>query len=98
MLWTIIIYMLMCLAVQSLQFGSKSIALQVGPESYTHELYTRDEESGDKLSYTATITQRASLSVPRKDTAGTDAALANLKQSLASFAQDKEAKQYGQSV
>ncbi|PSK51794.1 RNA polymerase II elongation factor ell1 [Elsinoe australis] len=78
-----------------IQYGQKSIDLQVEPEKFTHELYT-PATSEDSLEYTASVTQRASLarySTAVQDTAGADAALANLKQSLASFAHNKEANQ-----
>lgn len=70
--------------------------LLVTPETYRHELYVSDNKSSNDLSFTAFVTQQASLKIIERkteDTAGADAALANLKQSLASFAQDKEAKQ-----
>ncbi|KAF2222521.1 hypothetical protein BDZ85DRAFT_129056 [Elsinoe ampelina] len=79
-----------------IQYGPKSIDLQVEPEKFTHELYTNDP-SHDSLEYIASVTQRASLtqssSIMAQDTAGTDNALAALKQNLASVAHDKQANQ-----
>lgn len=70
------------------------VDLLVTPETFRHELYRSDKSSNDMV-FSALVTQQASLKTVVKkpnDTAGADAALANLKQSLASFAQDKEAK------
>ncbi|KAF2148310.1 hypothetical protein K461DRAFT_297739 [Myriangium duriaei CBS 260.36] len=77
-----------------IQYGSKSIDLSVESEKFTHEVYAQSEKA-DTLEFAAAVTQRASVSITEKaqhDTAGADAALNNLKQSLASHAQDKESK------
>ena len=63
-------------------------------EQFHHEIYTSATAS-TTLTYRALVTQRAEIATDAKtsdNTAGADAALANLKQSLASFAQEKEAK------
>ena len=70
--------------------------LQITSETFRHELYTSSGSSQD-LSFAALVTQQAAVKPTEnklEDTAGADAALANLKQSLASFAQEKEAKKY----
>ncbi|GAM90722.1 hypothetical protein ANO11243_087670 [Dothideomycetidae sp. 11243] len=80
-----------------LLYSGRSVGIHVEAESHTHEVYSRNDTDPGGLDFTAAVIQRANLSNVDKVqqiTAGTDAALANLKQSLASFAQDKEAKQY----
>lgn len=79
-----------------LLYSGRSVGIHVEAESHTHEVYSRNDTDPGGLDFTAAVIQRANLSNVDKVqqiTAGTDAALANLKQSLASFAQDKEAKQ-----
>jgi len=80
--------------IQQLQYGGKSTDLVISTETYHHELYTSTGNAPD-LSFRALVSQSAEVKTGAKHadtTAGADEALANLKNSLASFAQDKEAK------
>ncbi|GAB7341963.1 hypothetical protein MBLNU457_g0263t1 [Dothideomycetes sp. NU457] len=77
-----------------LKYGTKTVQLAVSPETFQHEIYQSSGSSSD-LTFKGAVTQIATLKASEPssdDAAGTDAALANLKQSLASFAQEKEAK------
>ena len=63
------------------------------PETFHHELYSSDTSSLD-LYLSAVIAQQASIKPEAEvkgSVAGADSALANLKSSLASYAQEKEA-------
>jgi len=80
--------------VQKLHYGNKSTDLIVSPETFHHELYTSAGDASD-LSFRTLVSQFAEVKPdarPVDDMSGPDEALANLKQSLASFAQEKEAK------
>jgi len=80
--------------LQKLKYGTKTVQLAVSQEAFQHEIYQSSASSPD-LNFKGAVTQIATLKASETatdDAAGTDAALANLKQSLASFAQEKEAK------
>jgi len=80
--------------LQKLKYGTKTVQLAVSPETVQHEIYQSSGSSPD-LTFKGAVTQIATLKASEPssdDAAGTDAALANLRQSLASFAQEKEAK------
>lgn len=72
--------------------------LNVRPETFRHEIYSADQSSATDLSFAALVSHQAEVRPEDKkvesDTAGSDAALAMLKQSLASAAQEKEARKY----
>lgn len=84
--------------MQRIRYGSKTLDLSVRPETFRHEIYSADKSSAADLAFTALVSHQAEVKSPDKkvedDTAGPDAALAMLKQSLASAAQEKEARKY----
>lgn len=85
--------------MQRIRYGSKTLDLNVRPETFRHEIYSASKEgsSGDGA-FTALVSHEAHVKAAEKkteaDSAGADAALATLKQSLASMAKDKEARKY----
>lgn len=79
---------------QKIRYGAKTVDLHLSTETHRHELYTQSKKPSE-YAFKAIVLQQADARTEIKkanDTAGADAALANLKQSLASFAQEKEAK------
>ncbi|GAB7366473.1 hypothetical protein MBLNU230_g8267t1 [Neophaeotheca triangularis] len=75
-----------------LRLGTKTIDLDLSPDAFRHELYTAS--SLTDFAFDALITHRARVKSAEKEdkgTAGADAALASLKNNLASFAQEKQA-------
>jgi len=80
--------------IQKLQYGNRSTDLVMSSEAFHHEIYTSAGDASD-LSFRTVVSQLAEAKTdarPANDISGSDEALANLKQSLASFAQEKEAK------
>ncbi|KAM0720526.1 hypothetical protein Q7P37_004662 [Cladosporium fusiforme] len=79
--------------VPKLQLGNRSFDLDISPDVFRNELYT--STSPTDLAFDAVITHRATVApLPSKqpDTAGADAALAALQNSMASYQQEKKAK------
>lgn len=84
---------------QRIRFGSRSIDLTIAPDSFRHELYTSSSNSPPTdLTYTSLISHQAEVKSEQQkvenSTTGADAALEALQSSLASIAQEKQAKQY----
>ncbi|KAF1353793.1 hypothetical protein BDV97DRAFT_124000 [Delphinella strobiligena] len=80
-----------------IRYGSKTLDLNVRPETFRHEIYSAGKEgSSGHGAFTALVSHEAQVKAADKkteaDCAGADAALATLKQSLASMAKDKEAR------
>jgi len=70
------------------------LELNVRPETFRHEIYSTDDSS-NQLDFAAFVSHHAELRVPvekkaQEDSAGAEAALETLKQSLASMAKQKE--------
>ena len=72
--------------------------LNVRPETFRYEIYSAGKESGDRVAFEALVSHEARVKTAEvkgeNETAGADAALAALKQSLASMAKEKEARKY----
>lgn len=80
--------------MQKIRYGAKLLELNVRPETFRHEIYSTDDGS-DQLGFTAFVSHHAELRAPvekrtQEDSAGAEAALEALKQSLASMAKQKE--------
>lgn len=80
--------------MQKIRYGAKLLELNVRPETFRHEIYSADDNSND-LDFAAFVSHHAELRVPvekkvQEDSAGAEAALEALKQSLASMAKQKE--------
>ncbi|KAL1589710.1 hypothetical protein WHR41_01694 [Cladosporium halotolerans] len=79
--------------VPKLRLGNRSLDLSVSPDTFRNELYT--STSPDEFNFDALITHRASFAPTlssQPDTAGADAALAALQNSMASYQEEKKAK------
>ncbi|KAG9558768.1 hypothetical protein KCU71_g7138, partial [Aureobasidium melanogenum] len=77
-----------------IRYGAKLLELNVRPETFRHEIYSTDDNS-NQLDFAAFVSHHAELRVPvekkaQEDSAGAEAALETLKQSLASMAKQKE--------
>ncbi|KAK6007169.1 hypothetical protein QM012_006177 [Aureobasidium pullulans] len=77
-----------------IRYGAKLLELNVRPETFRHEIYSADDNS-NHLDFAAFVSHHAELRVPvekkvQEDSAGAEAALEALKQSLASMAKQKE--------
>ncbi|KAH0306171.1 hypothetical protein KCU71_g9602, partial [Aureobasidium melanogenum] len=77
-----------------IRYGAKLLELNVRPETFRHEIYSTDDNS-NHLDFAAFVSHHAELRVPmekkvQEDSAGAEAALETLKQSLASMAKQKE--------
>jgi RNA polymerase II elongation factor ELL len=84
--------------VQKIRYGAKLLELNVKPETFRHEIYSATDDSSNNLGFTAFVSHNAELRLPvekktQADTADADAALATLKQSLASMAKQKEERE-----
>ncbi|CAK3948279.1 Hypothetical predicted protein [Lecanosticta acicola] len=76
-----------------IRLGKRTIDLTISPEAFRHELYAASTENLGDLDLAAVVSHRAELKVPeRKQSVGSDAALAALQSSLASYQQEKQAK------
>ncbi|KAK4627133.1 hypothetical protein CLAFUW4_04293 [Fulvia fulva] len=76
-----------------IRLGKKTFDLTISNETFRHELYSASSEAFGDLSFAGVVGHRAELSLPeRKQSLGSDAALAALQNSLASYKQEKEAK------
>ncbi|GAB7354014.1 hypothetical protein MBLNU459_g4604t1 [Dothideomycetes sp. NU459] len=79
-----------------IRYGSKLLDLNATPETFRHEIYSADAASAADLTFTGLVSYKAEIRAADKKAddaaAGSDAALAMLKQSLASAAQEKEAR------
>lgn len=84
------------IVLQRIRYGSKTLDLNVKPETFRHEIYSTNKDSDNQGAFAALVSHEAHVkTVEQKDTkdaAGADAALAALKQSLASMAKEKEAR------
>ncbi|GAB7322447.1 hypothetical protein MBLNU13_g03388t1 [Cladosporium sp. NU13] len=79
--------------VPKLRLGKRSLDLSISPDAFRNELYT--STSSNDLDFDAVITHRATVAPAQSkqpDTAGADAALAALQNSMASYQQEKKAK------
>ncbi|KEQ67244.1 uncharacterized protein M437DRAFT_35922 [Aureobasidium melanogenum CBS 110374] len=77
-----------------IRYGAKLLELNVRPETFRHEIYSTNDNN-NHLDFTAFVSHHAELRVPvekkaQEDSAGAEAALETLKQSLASMAKQKE--------
>jgi len=77
-----------------IRYGAKLLELNVRPETFRLEIYSTGDSS-DQLGFTTFVSHHAELRVPvekkaQQDSAGAEAALEALKQSLASMAKQKE--------
>lgn len=87
-------------ALQKLRIGGRTIDLSISVDAFRNELYasTTGTSTAD-FTFTSIISHRAELKSSKQhgagagETAGTDAALAALQNSLASYKQEKEANQ-----
>ncbi|KAF2170101.1 hypothetical protein M409DRAFT_19708 [Zasmidium cellare ATCC 36951] len=76
-----------------IRLGKRTIDLTISPEAFRHELYTASTDSLSDFDFAGIVSHRAELKVPeRKQSLGSDAALAALQSSLASYQQEKQAK------
>ena len=70
--------------------------LNVRPETFRHEIYSANKESAGNVDFAALVSHQAHIKTAEdksgNDNADADAALATLKQSLASMAKEKEAR------
>ncbi|KXL45282.1 hypothetical protein M433DRAFT_144007 [Acidomyces richmondensis BFW] len=81
-----------------LRIGGRTIDLKLSPEAFRHELYLSTVAGSlANVNFSAVISHCADIKGTDRgvdvDTAGSDAALAALQNSLASFEQEKQAKQ-----
>lgn len=85
----------MCL--QKLRIGGRTIDLNLSPEAFRNELYASTVAgSVTDLKFSGLVSHRAELKLDERksgeDVAGSDAALAALQSTLASYEQEKQAK------
>lgn len=87
---------------QRIRYGSKTLDLQVRPETFRHEIYTSDGDSTARIEFAALVSHEAHIKTAESksegDKTGEDAALATLKQSLAFMAKEKEARKYVEAI
>ncbi|KAL1296582.1 hypothetical protein AAFC00_000079 [Neodothiora populina] len=79
-----------------LRYGSKTLNLNVRPETFRHEIYEANKARTGSLDFSTLVSYEAHVKPTEQKSessaAGADAALAALKESLASMAQQKEAR------
>ncbi|CAK1356729.1 unnamed protein product [Cercospora beticola] len=76
-----------------IRLGKRTIDLTISPEAFEHELFSATAASLTDLKFAGVVGHRAQLKEPeRKQSLGSDAALAALQNSLASYHQEKAAK------
>ncbi|KAI5359395.1 Putative E3 ubiquitin-protein ligase ELL [Septoria linicola] len=76
-----------------IRLGKRTIDLTISPEAFEHELFSAAKESLTDLTFAGIVGHRAELKAPeRKQSVGSDAALAALQRNLASYHQEKAAK------
>ncbi|KJX95778.1 hypothetical protein TI39_contig1051g00010 [Zymoseptoria brevis] len=76
-----------------IRLGKRTIDLSISSEAFRHELYSASKESFGGLAFAGVVSHRAELKLPeRKHSEGSDAALAALQNTLASYQQEKQAK------
>lgn len=73
--------------------------LNVRPDTFRHEIYSANQKSSGNVAFAALVSHQAHIKTTehkeqQKDNASNDAALATLKQSLASMAKEKEARRW----
>ncbi|KAK4504063.1 hypothetical protein PRZ48_004978 [Zasmidium cellare] len=80
-------------AAPKIRLGKRTIDLTISPEAFRHELYTASTDSLSDFDFAGIVSHRAELKAPeRKQSLGSDAALAALQSSLKSYQQEKQAK------
>ena len=73
--------------------GKRTIDLTLSSEAFRHELFSASADALGDLAFAGVISHRARLKLPeRKQSLGTDAALAALQRNLASMQQEKQAQ------
>lgn len=81
------------MTTQKIRLGKRAIDLTISPEAFRHELFTASTDSLSDFDFSGIVSHRAELKAPeRKQSVGSDAALAALQNSLASYQQNKQAK------
>ncbi|KAF2211668.1 hypothetical protein CERZMDRAFT_112392 [Cercospora zeae-maydis SCOH1-5] len=77
-----------------IRLGKRTIDLTISPEAFEHELFSATAASLTDLQFAGVVGHRAELkaSEDRKQSLGSDAALAALQSSLATYHQEKAAK------
>ncbi len=78
---------------QTLRYGTKTLDLETTPEKVRHELYRADGSS--RMEFQGLVSARLAIKATNDAAAGVDAALAQLKSSLATIQQEKDANKYG---
>lgn len=72
--------------------------LNVRPDTFRREIYSANQKSSGNVAFAALVSHQAHIKTTEhkehKDNASNDAALATLKQSLASMAKEKEARRW----
>jgi len=69
--------------------------LNVRPDTFRREIYSANQKSSGNVAFAALVSHQAHIkTTEHKDNASNDAALATLKQSLASMAKEKEARRW----
>ena len=76
-----------------IRLGKRTIDLSISSEAFRHELYLASVESANDFHFKSLISHTVEWKLPeRKHSLGSDAALAALQNSLASYEQEKQAK------
>ncbi|KAM3425634.1 hypothetical protein BST61_g7579 [Cercospora zeina] len=76
-----------------IRLGKRTIDLTISPEAFEHELFSATAASLTDLQFAGVVGHRAELKPQeKKQSVGSDAALAALKSSLATYHQEKAAK------
>ena len=80
--------------LQELRSGKQTFSLKASPSKIPHDVYRRKAQGSTDYEFVGPVRYDLSLVEAEKKAAGMDAAVAQLKNSLATFQQEKEANRY----